>query len=105
MLEWNVYIENFNGREIVTYNVFSHPMFSGIKKQLKKNKDITFEEFEKIVKKELTYHFWSKCEWEIILSAWPPSDIFIDKKVSVYDQIMLNWNRFISYAWENKNKL
>lgn len=46
------------------------------------------------------YYFWSKCEWEIILSDFPPSDRFKKKKVDVYEQVMLNWDKFINYLWK-----
>lgn len=48
--------------------------------------------------------YWSKCEWEIILSPWPPRDGEQDIKVDVYDQIKINWDHFVDYVWnERKN--
>lgn len=49
------------------------------------------------------YYFWSKCEWEIILSDFPPSKKFQEKKVDVYEQVMLNWDIFINYVWNQYN--
>lgn len=97
---WNVYVENFNKKEIEVYNIFDHVSFdNGVKKAYKQHKD-DFDAFAESVKRELMYYFWSKCEWEIILSDWPPSGKFDVKKVSVYDQIMLNWETFIHYVWD-----
>ena len=48
------------------------------------------------------YYFWSKCEWEIILSDWPPSDTFCKEKIDVFDQVMLNWDIFVDYIWNNR---
>lgn len=102
---WNVYIENFNKKEIETYNIFDHASFyGGVKKAYQKCKD-DFNAFETKVMRELMYYFWSKCEWEIILSDWPPSDKFRDKKVSVYDQVMLNWDTFIHYVWDTAHAM
>ena len=105
MLEWNVYIEDFNSKEIRTFNIFNHYSFNKklieIRDKRRKNKTKFIEE----VRKALMYYFWSKCEWEIVLKDWPPSDNFKDKKISVYDQINLNWNIFIEYLWKNKDKL
>lgn len=40
-----------------------------------------------------------ECEWEIIVSHWPLSERFNDKKIDVYEQVMLNWEVFITYLW------
>lgn len=71
MLCWNVYISDFNKREIVKYNIFNHWSFYKAclkeKKQFKEDK----EGFAREVKSWLKYFFWAKCEWEIILDHWP----------------------------------
>lgn len=96
---WNVFIENFNRKQIDTYNIFDHSFFnSEVKGCYDKFKD-NFEEFSNAVKHILMYYFWSKCEWEIILSDWPPSETFKSKKISVYDQVILNWDIFVDYVW------
>lgn len=100
MLEWNVFVENFNKKEIEIYNVFSHYRLEEFLKKAKK--DCTDnQQFAELLEREVRYLFWSKCEWEIILSDWPPSDKFNDKKVDVYQQLKLNWDRFVDYVWEN----
>lgn len=100
-MEWNVYVENFNKRIIESYNIFDHYKFnSEVKENYEKCND-DFEIFSEMVRHSLMYYFWSKCEWEIILSDWPPSKKFNDKKVDVYDQVMLNWDKFIFYVWQN----
>ena len=105
MLEWNVYYENFNAREIQETNILSHGNFlTDLKKAHKKYKD-NREAFEKEVKSSLMYWYWSKCEWEIIISDWPPSDRVPAIKVDVYDQVMLNWNVFMDYLWEHREEL
>ena len=98
-MTWNVYVENFNMGHIDVYNIFDHYSFDkGVKEAYKKYKN-DFEAFSEAVRRELMYYFWSKCEWEIILSDWPPSGDFDNKKISVYDQVMLNWDAFIAYVW------
>ena len=37
--------------------------------------------FAEKLKIELAYYFWSKCEWEIILSSWPPREDFKEEKI------------------------
>lgn len=105
MLEWNVYIEDFNGKKIKTYNIFDHPTFLG---ELKKISGLSKEEFLDKLERNLMYYFWSKCEWEIVLSSWPQryeNSKFQDKKIDVYSQVMINWEVFSEYVWEHRDKL
>lgn len=39
------------------------------------------------------YYFWSKCEYEVIVSAWPPRD-GSEEKIDIYDQLKANWDIF-----------
>lgn len=99
-MEWYVYVEDMNCRNITAYNIFRHGRFmDDVQKIYKRYKD-DFEVFSLEIKKSLQYYFWSKAEWEIILSDWPPSNSFQGKKIDVYDQVMLNWDVFIRYVWE-----
>lgn len=104
-LIWNVYIEDFNNRCIKIYNIFEHYSF-------KKDLFETYNEFKEDkdnflfrVKRLLQYYYRSKCEWEIILSDWPPSKKFDDMKISVYDQIENNWHIFSEYIWNNRDSI
>lgn len=98
-LVWNVYVENINAQRIEVYNIFQHSSFKKDVLNAYKEYKNDFEQFSEKVRKSLMYHFWSKCEWEIILSDWPPSNNFKKEKIDVYDQVMLNWNIFIYYVW------
>lgn len=105
MIEWNVYYENFNGRKIEKYNIFNHYSFMRDCTNAAKINDDNKVYFAEAVKRSLMYFFWSKCEWEIILSEWPPGNRCEQKKISVYDQVMLNWDAFIDYIWNNRKEL
>ena len=71
MLCWNVYIGDFNKREIVVYNIFDNwSFYDACLKAKRKFKDDK-EGFAKEVKSWLSYLFCAKCEWEIILDHWP----------------------------------
>ena len=99
-MKWLVYIDDYyTHKSISNYNIFDHYRFKedcdNAYKECKGNK----EEFEKRVKRDLAYYFWSKCEWEIVISGWPPWKDFKEKKISVYDQVLLNWDIFIDYLW------
>ena len=125
-LEWNVYIEDFNHKCIKTYNVLNKGIIDEI---LKKTEYATDKDtFAAAVKHVLMYHYWSRAEWEIVITDWPPhvtpSDLdklnlevtehykkynsypyavtispIVGKKVDVWDQVELNWKHFIDYLW------
>ena len=98
-MEWYVLYES-NGQEFKKCNIFEHGRFSdALEKLLKKRptKEELSEELRHIVK----YNFWSKCEWEFIISSWPPNKTQpLEEKVDAYDQINLNWDRFVDYVWQ-----
>lgn len=101
MLTWNVYYEDFNRRNIKTFNIFEHYRFwEDCIKNKKKNKEDK-DSFIKQLRQDLMYYFWSRSEWEIILTSWPERKNFKEKKIDVCDQIELNWDRFVDYVWNN----
>lgn len=105
MIKWNVYYEDFNKREIKTFNIFDHLKVVEDIEEANKKYHQDKENFLECLRRTCMYHFWSKCEWEIILSGWPPVDNFKDEKISVYDQLNLNWDVFCNFVWENRSKI
>lgn len=95
-LEWNVLRLNVNTKQIEIYNIFNHPKF-------KEDCDSAwrslpqYNNFDRAIKDNLMYYFWSKYEWEIFIQVNPDSIENI-KKIDVYDQVMMNWDRFINYV-------
>ena len=98
-LEWNVIHFDVNKKCFATYNVLSNYIIKEIVDQTKKitSKDLFAEEVRHI----MMYHFWSKCEWEMVLREWTGSPNKKELKVDVYDQLTLNWKRFVDYLWDN----
>lgn len=76
MLCWNVYYGNFNKREIQTFNVFNHGAFYDSCVKAKKKFKEDREGFAEEVRSSLMYYFWSKCEWEIVLTHWPDGELY-----------------------------
>lgn len=104
MLEWNVYVSNFNGKRIETDNIFEHGGFiKDCQEAYKKHKDDK-DAFLEDVRRSLMYYYWSKTEWEIIISHWPPRESAQDLKIDVFDQVMLNWPIFSEYVWNNRDE-
>ena len=77
------------------------------------------EEFKNDLKIALQSAYWSKCEYEICLTdlfqvieaaqlekmkekrRFYPVDVVGSKKIDVYEQVMLNWDLFVEYVWNN----
>ena len=130
-LEWFVFEEDSNAKEIVPLNVFegSISFIYGLLEAKKKYKD-NYLKFAEEVRSCLSYSYWGKCEWETIITGWPTfvNGEEIDRlseekqkhqnehgyfygtyvnlktayKMDVYTQVMMNWDRFIEYVWANK---
>jgi hypothetical protein len=125
-LEWNVFREDFNQREIVVYNIFQHAAFYDAVKQIAKKRPDK-ETFANKVRIELSYYFWSKSEHEVIVTSWPayidraelcrlkdtyeatkdqptPYKINISpvvgEKIDIYTQVIMNWDQFIDYSYK-----
>lgn len=102
-LVWKVFICDFNSRNIKTYNVFDNSRFldglKSIKKQMKKEKIQNKTWFaDEIVKKAMNA-FWSKSEYEIIMtSVYENAN---DCKVDIFTQLSINLTQFVDYIWEN----
>lgn len=84
-------------KKIIKWNVFNHSTFAEeVNKLLQDN--LSMNEFSEVLKRYFKYYFRSKCEYEIILSPW--AGRADDIKIDVYDQIMMNWDRFVDYVWQ-----
>jgi hypothetical protein len=95
-------------------------------KELKRKK-LSKEEFADRLKREVMYYFWSKYEYETVVTTFPPhitsgeldkaiverdhrlkeygrcrSSIQITPeeyiKIDIYDQVRLNWDVFVDYV-------
>ena len=140
ILTWNVLVEDINRKEIVSHNIFDHVGFVEdlVKDYNRLKRDKTLEDFEAAfierIKSNLMYYYWSKAEWEVVVTSWPvyiSSDNVpklnkriednekrwglqhfninisptVDEKIDVYDQIMLNWDIFIEYVLNHTKEL
>ena len=107
MIHWYVYTENVNRQRIEVVDLFdSHYMSKEVPTILRKCCDDKAV-FSKLLKDVLMYQYWGRCEYEITLTGWPPprKDMFKDLKVSVFDQLSLNWDAFIDYVWLHREEL
>ena len=101
-LEWNAYTYDFNRGEIRVINILNNSRLLGdIAKAFKECGDDK-DKFAEEVRRWCMYYYWSKCEYEIIVSSFPPSERLPGVKIDVYEQIRLNWDVFINYILEHK---
>ena len=103
-MKWNVYYHNLNKNKIDEYNIFEHGSFIiDLTKACQEceSKDM----FSEKIKSQLRYYFWSKAQWEIIISPWVGAREPCDIKIDVFDQIMMNFDIFVDYIWNNREEL
>ena len=104
-MKWNVYYHDINRRKMTTFNIFNHYGFrraakEAVKKYRKK------DEFIEQLKRELMYFFWSKSEYEIIITPWVGGDREKEaEKIDIYEQVMMNYDIFSEYVWKNRKEL
>lgn len=68
---FNVLLWDTNRNELTKYDVL--PYFRSELDELKKSeRPQTREEWTEFVKRKGMYMYWSRCEYEIIVSEWPP---------------------------------
>lgn len=124
-MKWNVYVSSFNDRKIEVRNVFElSSRFDDSLKRIRYNKKkqkypFLNEEFKNDLKIALQSAYWSKCEYEICLTdlfqvieaaqlekmkekrRFYTVDVVGSRKIDVYEQVMLNWDLFVEYVWNN----
>lgn len=96
MKPFNVIIYNINREKFEPYNVMNFFVDEYIEDE---EKLTTFDEFKKFVEHKSIWMFWSRCEYEIILSDWPPSGV--EEKWDIHRQIMMNIDIVTEILMEN----
>lgn len=108
ILNWYVYREDFNAKEIKPFNIFEHTRFKNEVINLINVKNLTKEEFSDRIRSSLFYYYAFKCEYEVVLTSFPyhikNNNLTIGKKIDIYQQVMLNFKQFIDYLWGIKNE-
>ena len=77
---------NFNHDDIEYYDIM--PFLIDSYKEIKKNKPKTFDEIKEFIINESRYRFWSRCEYEVIITGWPKQKREV--KIDIFNQIMEN---------------
>lgn len=74
-------------------NVIRQDLIDRVKKLIKKNAD--YEEIKKEIDASLMYDYWSKSEYEVIVSNWTGPDF--EQKIDIYYQLQPNIDRITEY--------
>ena len=89
MKKFNVIVYNCNSKKFVEYDIMPYLRDVYFRKKERGDKlPQTFEEIKEFIKTECQYHFWARCEYEIVLVDWPNQQR--SEKWDVYKQIMMN---------------
>lgn len=95
---WKVMLYD-NGRARA-YNVFNNISFNkAVQEEIMSVPELTFEFIEQRVKELAQWQFWSRCEYEFLVTGWPPSTHDKPYKLDVYEQLRMNWDQFINYIY------
>lgn len=81
VISWDFNTDNIEYYDIMPFLIDSY-------KKIKKNKPKTFEEIKEFIINESRYRFWSRCEYEVIITGWPKQKREV--KIDIFDQIMKN---------------
>lgn len=102
--KWMAIYHNSNASEIQTFNVLKH---GGVREDIVKatKKCKTKEEFAEKLRSSMMYYYWSKSEWEIIISPWCGGRDTKKIKIDVFDQVMNNWEIFLEYVWNERKRI
>lgn len=103
-LTWNVFYYDINRKFISQFNIFDHASFRrSVEKNLSRCTDKAT--FEKELKRDAMYYFWSRFEWEIAISPLTDISEKAAQKIDVYRQIENNWPVFLNYVWNFKGRV
>ena len=94
---WNVWNWDFNHDQLETYDV-GYRFIAAVEHERPSFLPTTYAELNDYLLAEARYCFWAKCEYEMIVTGWPQQKN--EKKVDIYEQLRLNWDRFVKAFWD-----
>ena len=92
-------IYNINKKEFEHYDIMPYLIEEYKKKKKKKKHPKTFDEFKKFIEGASMYMYWSRCEYELILTSWPCEDK--KEKINIHNQIMMNIDVITNLLMDN----
>lgn len=87
MTQFNVIYWDFNKENPSPYDVL--PYFRRAYQECKKkDRPVNREQWKEFITKKGRYMYWARCEYEVIISQWPPTDK--SYKIDIWQQIEAN---------------
>lgn len=109
MKSFNVIIYDFNSKKFKSYDIIPYLLLRWeefLKKAIFVDDPLdywkiptTFEEYKNWIDGELKYQYWGRCQYELVLSPWPPKEneereMILEKnsaeKWDIYQQCVMN---------------
>lgn len=107
MIEYRVVIWNFSTDRVEHYNIMPY-LYRRLEEKRKKKQitleDLTLERLKEFIDNESKYQFWARCEYEVILSSWPPRENGRKHKMDVYEQIHMNLDNIAKLMYDDLQK-
>lgn len=107
MIEYRVILWNFNTDRVEHYDIMPY-LYRRLEEKRKKKqivlKDLTLERLKEFIDTESKYQFWARCEYEVILSSWPPRENGRRHKMDVYEQIHMNLDNIAKLMYDDLQK-
>lgn len=103
-LEWYVLHYDINRKEVTSYNVFSDSYPEELAKAIRSKSNSSYrsikskEDLKNWLKREFMYHYWSKCEAEMVVGPWPCRNEVELQKVDIWMQLEPNLDRITDYV-------
>lgn len=100
MIEFNVLYWDFNKDKPSPYDIL--PYFrEEYKKLKKKDRPVTREQWKEFITRKGMYMYWARCEYEVIVSQWPPTDK--SYKLDIWKQIKANLDLIIEILMKEQD--
>lgn len=96
-LEWYVMCYDFNNHKLERINILGYNFAEKLAKQIKKKKISTKKELAELLKAEFMYHYWCKCEYEIVVGGLFHHSEEDLEKIDGWYQLELNMNTITEY--------
>lgn len=87
MISYKVINWDFNSDNIVHYDIMPY-LYDCLEKTVIDKKDITLSWLKQFIVDCSMYQYWSRCEYETIITGWPKGKK--EYKLDVYEQIKMN---------------
>ena len=99
-LEWYALYWNWNEDCLVKINVIREELINEVKKLIKHTDD--YDIIKTLIKNNLMYHYWSKCEFEIVVRDFAElKPDTREQKIDVWYQLEPNLDRIVEYIIMN----